>query len=274
MNNILIATDFSEPSINAATYAVQLAKHTGAKVTFIYVYPMPVVATDMPVVLTSYDELDNDSMATLKKTADEISAKCNYTPATDCLVSPGFLLESLTDVVREKNFDLIVMGITGAGALSERLIGSSATVVIRHLRCSTLVIPLSARFQPIHTIVFATDFEKIEHSSAIAQIKNLCTSFQSKLKIVNVIAPHQLLNYDKTVSGMLLDKIFDTIPHSIHLPEGDVVDGINKVIDEQNADLLIMIPRKHALFADILSERHTKKMAFHTHIPLLTIHEE
>jgi len=180
----------------------------------------------------------------------------------------------MKETVKEKNIDLIILGITGAGALSERLIGSNATVIIKHINCTTLVVPALANFKPITTIAFATDFDKVEHSTAIAEIKNICKTFNSKLRIINVIHPHQILGVDKTVSGLRLDIIFEGIDHSIHLPEGDLVTAINKVVDEQKVDLLVMIPRKHAVFADMLTERHTKKMAFHTHVPLLTIHEQ
>ncbi len=273
MKNILVPTDFSEPSKNATVYAVELAKHTNAKVTFLHVYPMPTVATEMPVLLSSYDEIEHDSLNLLKKLAEALRTKLNYTSPIECLTGPGYLLETVKDVVKEKGIDLIIMGITGGGAVTEKLIGSNATVIIKNVKCSTLVVPSEAKFNPINTIVFATDFENIEHSSAIKEIKNLCELLNSKLRIVNVIHPHQILNYDKSVSGMLLDSIFENIDHSIHLPEGELADGINKVIDEHKADLLIMIPRKHIAFADMIHERHTKKMAFHTHIPLLTIQD-
>ncbi len=274
MKNIIVPTDFSDPSINAASYAIQLAKQTGGKVTFIHVYPMPTVATEMPVLLSSFDEVEHSSMSFLKEMAHTLRTKFNYEPTIECLVAPGFLLETLKDAVKERNIDLIIMGITGAGALSERLIGSNATVTIKHINCTTLVVPAQAHFKPITTIAFATDFDKVEHSIAITEIKNICNTFNSKLRIINVIHPHQILAVDKAVSGLRLDIIFEGIDHSIHLPEGDLVTAINKVVDEQKADLLVMIPRKHAIFADMLTERHTKKMAFHTHVPLLTIHDQ
>ena len=274
MNNILVPIDFSEPARNAATYALEFAKQTSAKVTFLHVYPMPTVATEMPVLLSSYDEIEHDSLNLLKQMAEELRSKLNYTSPIECLVGPGYLLETVKEVVKEKSIDLIIMGITGAGAITERLIGSNATVIIKHVNCSTLVVPTEAAFKPIHTIAFATDFENIENSTAVKEIKNICETFNSKLRIVNVVHPHQVLSYDKSLSGMLLDSIFDKTDHSIHLPEGDLADGINKVVDEQKADLLVMIPRKHAIFSEIITERHTKKMAFHTHIPLLTIHED
>ncbi len=274
MKNILVPIDFSDPSKNAAEYAIELAKHTDGKITFLHVYPMPTVATEMPVLLSSYDEIEHDSLNLLKNLAEELRAKLNYKPAIECLTGPGYLLETTKDIVKEKAIDLIVMGITGGGVVTEKLIGSNATVIIKNLNCSTIVVPLGASFKQLATIAFATDFENIENSTAIKEIKTVCETFNSKLRIVNVIHPHQILSYDKSLSGMILDGIFEKIDHSIHLPEGELADGINKVIDEQKADILIMIPRRHVVFSEMIAERHTKKMAFHTHIPLLTIHEK
>lgn len=274
MKNILVPTDFSEPAKNAAVYAIELAKRTDAKITFLHVYPMPTVATEMPVLLTSYDEVEHNSLNLLKQLAEELRANLNYTPAIECLTGPGYVLETIKDIVAEKKIDLIVMGITGGGAVTEKFIGSNATIIIKNVHCATLVVPMEAKFKTIKTIAFATDFENIENSTAINEIKNLCELFNSHLRIINVVHPHQILSYDKTLSGMQLDGIFEKIDHSIHLPEGELADGINKVIDDHKADLLIMIPRKHIVFSEIISERHTKRMAFHAHIPLLAIHEK
>ena len=274
MKNILVPIDFSEQSKNAASYAIQLAKATDAKVTFLHVYPMPTVATEMPVLLTSYDEIEHDSLNLLKKMAEELRSKLNYTLPIECLVGPGYLLETVKEMVSDKKIDLIVMGITGAGAVTEKFIGSNATVIIKHVKCSVVVVPLEAKYKSIKTIVFATDLAKIENSPAITEIKNLCETFNSSLNIVNIFHANETMSYEKSLSGKLLDSIFEKINHSIHMPEGELVDGINKIIDEQKADLLVMIPRKHIIFADMINERHTKKMAFHTHIPLLAIHDK
>jgi hypothetical protein len=33
------------------------------------------------------------------------------------------------------------------------------------------------------------------------------------------------------------------------------------------------MPRKHSLLSSLFHESNTKKMAFHTHIPVLTLHD-
>ena len=51
----------------------------------------------------------------------------------------------------------------------------------------------------------------------------------------------------------------------------NVVDGVNECIDKFGSDLVALIPQKHSFFERLISEPSTKKMAFHTHVPLLTI---
>jgi nucleotide-binding universal stress UspA family protein len=41
-NNIVLATDFSDSSINAYNYARHLAQHFGATLTVVHVYDMPI----------------------------------------------------------------------------------------------------------------------------------------------------------------------------------------------------------------------------------------
>ncbi len=61
----------------------------------------------------------------------------------------------------------------------------------------------------------------------------------------------------------------------IHLENNDdFIEGINHFVDEYSIDLIITIPRKHKIFEGLFKERHTKKLAFHSHVPLMYIHQE
>jgi hypothetical protein len=43
--------------------------------------------------------------------------------------------------------------------------------------------------------------------------------------------------------------------------------------DKIQADLILTVPRKHGLFEGLFRRSRTAKLAFHTHIPMLAIHE-
>jgi nucleotide-binding universal stress UspA family protein len=274
MKTILIPTDFSDASKDAVEYGVYLSKQTNAKLILLHVYHIPVVTSDAPVILPNYDDLEKDCTASLKEFESGLREQLHYTNSIECICRPGFLVDEMTDIVEEKKIDLIIMGITGGGQLSELLVGSNSITVVKNTSCPTIILPMGSKYKPVKTMVFACDMEKMEDIQALNQIKTFVELFDCKLMILNVLQPSEKPNFDKAVAGVKLSTIFEKINYSMHFLEGaDLVDSINKFIDDNNADMLIMLPKKHNFFSTIFRESNTKKMAFHSHIPLLAIHD-
>jgi nucleotide-binding universal stress UspA family protein len=271
MKTILIATDFSESASNAADYAVKLAKQYNFNIILLYVFHIPVVATEAPVVVMSMDELEKINMSSLKEYEKQLRAKHQLNSAIECIVRPGFVNDEISEIVKERSVDLVVMGITGAGKFKELLIGSNTTKVVRNIDCPTLIVPENASYNGINTIAFACDFEETKEQT-LHQLKSFIEIANSKLLVLNVVDPSKEIQ-DEKLSGIKLD-IFENVAHSIHFQEdGDLVHAINKFIDENKVDILIMIPHKHNVFERIFNQSNTKKMVFHSHVPILAIHD-
>ena len=59
-----------------------------------------------------------------------------------------------------------------------------------------------------------------------------------------------------------------------HLLKGEAfTDIINQFATENNTDLIIVISKKHGLFEGIFKRSHIKQLAFHSHIPVMTVHD-
>ncbi|MGQ0828006.1 MAG: universal stress protein [Bacteroidota bacterium] len=275
MKTILIPTDFSETAKNAADYAIEFAKHINALVVLLHVFHIPIATTEAPVIIPSYDDLEKDNLFNLKEFEQELRGKHGLIAPIECIVKPGFIIDEIRETIKEKNIDLVVMGITGVNKLAELLIGSNTIGVIKGVKCPTLIIPKNAKFKPIKTIAFACDFEEVKDESALKKMKTFVKELGARLLILNVVDPvEEKVTTEKAVSGVRLVNMFDDINHSLHFPEDDdPVHAINEFIELHNVDLLVMVPHKHNIFSRIFREGTTKKMAFHTHIPLLAIHD-
>jgi nucleotide-binding universal stress UspA family protein len=274
MKTILIPTDFSDPSKNAVEYGVRLAKEKNASLILLHVFHIPVVATDDPVLMPSFDELEDDNMEFLKEFENELKVKYAFTNPIESISKPGFLVDEIAELVKEKNLDLIVMGITDAGKLSELLISSNSIGVIKRISCPTIIVPSKAVYRPVDTIVFACDIEKTENTAAIEKVKEFAQLFNARLMVFNMVETNEDMEREKAIFNERFEVLFKNIPHSVHFTEGnDLIRSINNFIDSNNADLLIMVPKKHTFFSQLFHESSTKRMAFHSHIPLLAIHE-
>lgn len=274
MKNILVPTDFSDSSKAAASYAIELAKTVNAKITFFHVYHIPMITSEAAIVMPTYENLEKDSLGALHKFDSDLKAAHSFAGETNCVVKPGFLIDEMKEYISENNIDLVIMGINGVGKMAEILMGSNATIAIHSINCPILVVPNDSVFKKITNIVFACDLIKVKETPAMDRIKNWARTFNAHLHILNIVAPDEKPNAKKAIAGIQLESIFENIDHSLFFPENDdITYAINDFVDKHNVDLVIMIPKRHNILESIFHASNTKKMAFHTHIPLLTIHD-
>ena len=275
MKTILVPTDFSTTAQNAAEYAIGLAKHIDAQVIFLHVFDVPVVVTDIPVVINDYEEFEQIKKQQLENYEHKLIAKHGKDLIISSILRPGFINNEIQDVIKEKKVDLIVMGITGAGKVPELLIGSNVSRVIQSVDCPIITIHDDVKFHTIKKIAFACDYDDIEESQALDKLIEFVKLLKAKLQLINIINPVEKPNYKKELSGALLEHIFDKVNHTVSFSKNeDITEGINNFVDQHGTDMLVMLPKKHSFFSRLFNEPNTKKMAFHTHVPLLTIHNQ
>ena len=53
----------------------------------------------------------------------------------------------------------------------------------------------------------------------------------------------------------------------------DFQDAVNAFTEDNEIDLIITIPRKHSFLGNLFKSSNTKKMAYHSHVPVVAIHE-
>ncbi len=110
---------------------------------------------------------------------------------------------------------------------------------------------------------------------AVLPIKNILDATRASLYVVNVYESKKEITAEKSVQQELLNSLLKEYNPSFQYENNEhFIDGINHFVEANNIDLIITIPRKHKLFEGLFTERHTKKLAFHSHVPLMYIHQE
>ncbi|CAN5549883.1 universal stress protein [soil metagenome] len=276
MKTILIPTDFSPNSENATDYAMEMNKKINAKIVLFHSYFIPVYGTDMPVEVLNDAEIREASLKTLEKLKEKAKLKFkNSDFVFDVLTSEGIIADEIAAAVEKEKIDLVVMGTKGAHGLKEVLIGTNTASVVGKVNCMVLAIPEEAKFKEIKKIVFATnyaenDFENIEavidfakHYNAEVIMLHISEGDLSRSFEFNSIEHfEQRIKEDTNYEGI-----------SFKLFEGkNVEEGISLYLEEINADMIAMTNRHRNLFQRLFDRSLTKKMAYHTHIPLMTFH--
>ena len=274
MKIILVPTDYSETANNALRYAVELAIFSHAKITLLHAYHVPVQTTEIPIVLVSPQELEMENMERIKQLEKEIISKTSGKVKIVSIVRAGFATDEIRNVAQETHADLIVMGIAGAGKVAQALIGSNTTSVMKKTQIPVLVIPKEARYREIKKIVLACNYNEPVDMAAINKIKAFVKLFNVKLLVVDLEKPVATPIYENAIAGETLEKAFNNIEHVLFYSSSeDIAEGINAFVGDHNCDWLAMVPHKRSVLGEFFHKSNTKKMAFHTHIPLLSIHE-
>ncbi len=273
MNPILVATDFSAIADNAVKYAVELAKIMNTSITLFHVFHIPVMASDSPLVLPiSINELEKDSLDLLKNLrTDIINTTTNL--QVDIETQGGFANDEIIKMSKRSTYELIVMGIMGRGK-SSPLFGSTATSVAVNATTPVLIIPLETSFKKPEKIVFAFDFQEIKEPRHMNILLTLAKFFDAKVHVLNIVEKIRKEHIEQTLAGMQVDDILYNTRHTISTQTNeDTIQGIEDYLKKNESELLVMIKRRHGFFDWLLHNSHTRKMAFHTSIPLLILHD-
>nr|WP_295868619.1 universal stress protein [uncultured Chitinophaga sp.] len=277
MKTILVPTDFSDTAYNAATYALAMAPQLNVDRIVLYhayelIVPIPDVPTAIPMV--NPDDLRIASQEGLDKMQKELTQLAGAGVSIVTRADNTLLAATIDDVVKQEEAALIIMGITGGSKVEEILVGSNTIDVVKHTSCPVLIVPGKATFKGITKIVFACDLRQVADTTPIAPLKKLLAAFHAELHVINIDHESRHFSTDTPFETLMLDTLLEDYKPEYHFVDNpDVVQGITEFAESIQADLILTIPKKHGLFERIFKRSNTAKLAYQTHIPLLTIHE-
>lgn len=275
MKKFLVPTDFSDTAKNAARYAVQLARDVkNASVILYNVFDGVTTGEEGTDVYSDEEAKNNLAIATLKTQKAELES-LNAGVDIAILAHEGDLIDNLEKLVHHQAIDLIIMGINGATKLEEIFIGSTTLSVINHRVAPVLVIPPDNVYREIDNVVFASDFKDVDDTTPVSELRKFLGMLNAKVHVVNVDVDHYVeLTEAYQQEKAKLNKILEGFnPEYAFVRMYDFVDSINTFAEDRQADIIITVPRRHSFLEGIFKTSHTKKLAYHTHIPLLALPE-
>lgn len=146
LKNILVATDFSEPSVVAMAYGRDLARSYGATLHVLHVVE-DVMLRYSPELGFATPDLQRDLEAAAQRdldatiTDDDRSALKIAAAVQTGVSVPG----GITEYATANSVDLIIVGTHGRGAVKQFLLGSAAERVVRTAPCPVLTVRAKER---------------------------------------------------------------------------------------------------------------------------------
>ena len=268
MKQIIVPIDFSDTSVNAAKYAIELAKNiSGAHITLYHVYSNISFST-----LTSKDENSRQmvSEAELKALRTKIESGFD---SISCVAEPGSFVETIAEYALGNHANLVIMGITGSSKISHVFMGTNTLNVIRNISCPVMIIPPNASYTGLKKVVFTSDFKDVARTTPFASITKILDIFKPHLDILNVDSEHfvELTDEFKLEKGAMQDKLAAYNPEFSFLRAYDFIDGISSFVESRNIDAIITVPRKHNFLSQLFVTSNTKKLAYHSSVPIIAI---
>ncbi|WP_018617223.1 universal stress protein [Segetibacter koreensis] len=282
MNTILVPTDYSASAKNAALYAIHLASQLKAQKIILYnaFQPPPVITenTAMPTAtapffdIESLRDMSSTGMTHFKKS---IEGFCPSELKLEQLTEFAALDTNINNLCKKTGADLIIMGITGTSKIEEVLIGSTALSVVKNTKTPVIVVPAEVTFTPIENVMLACDFTKVAETTPVQPIKNILDATKAALYVVNIYSSDKEITSVKSYEQELLHSLLREYNPNFHFEyKEDFITGINDCVEEKNINLIITIPKKHGFLEGLFKERHIKKLAFHSHVPVMYVHQE
>jgi Universal stress protein UspA and related nucleotide-binding proteins len=269
MKTLLVPTDFSPAGRNATDYAAALARHFSAKLVLFHAYMVPTPVSEVPYAMATVEDLQQQHEADIRKEANYLFEK--YGIQAEWLVRIGVASDEVRELCREKNADLVIMGMKGAGGL-EKIIGSTTISIIRKLHTPVLVVPGDARYSPITDIVYASDFSYNTSVQLFRPLLAIAKQYGAKIHILNITKSPEKMADVEIAGKQHTEHIFEGLDHDyVAIISDHVTKSISDYVHQKPAQLLAMVAHKHTFFERIFSRDHTKAMAYDTHIPLLIL---
>lgn len=266
MKKILVPVDFSDASINALEYALEIAKRNQSSITLLHVCSPPYADPAIDAISTS------QFLQSILENANEQIDKLitNYASAT-IAISKHVLVGSLTSFMQEEEgVDLIVMGTTGASDTINKYIGSNTLSVINSSSIPLIVVPKQLKYQ-VSKVIYATQLE-FEEFDSINRAMQFCNHLNASMDFIHIETDGELdIVSDSAIIAKMKEKFGEHI--LIHFyNHNNVIKGLNEFIDEHHYDLLIVAHRDRNFITRFIDPGNTKSIALYSHAPVLFFH--
>ena len=274
LKKILVPVDFTPCSTNALKYAAKLAKKAEASLLLVHTYDIPATYGEVmssAVIGDLAKGVEVGIEESFKEMVNQVPELEEVDYETKIKLSP--LAHTVESMCQEEGISLVVVGTRGAHGIKEFIVGSNTYTIVKETSRPVLVIPENGGDFDIRKIALASDYKKVD-LEVLLPLKWLVQAFGAELHILHV-SEKKALSIDEADEAKKFELLFKDVQHHYHLiVNSDVEKGLESYNEEHQLDMLALVPRKHSLVDRVFGGSESKKLIFHTNIPLLAMPQE
>jgi len=243
MKRILVPTDFSDASLPAYKFAVDLAAKTGAEIFVMHAIALPLLQeTTFGIQPLPFDaELRNQQEG---KAAMAFERLLRAYPAKGILhfhAVEGDVVPGIRSLIEEIHPDLVVIGTHGAHPLDDFFAGSTAGRTARLSSVPVVAVPTAISLESIKNIVLPNALE-LDQGDLMKHVAELQGIFHAKLHILLINTPLHFHSDEQARQELERFASYYSLSNYTlncrnHPQESN---GIMAFMDEIGADMLVM----------------------------------
>jgi nucleotide-binding universal stress UspA family protein len=281
LKNILFGTDFSQAAEAAAPIAIQIARRHGAKVYGVHVNRFDDYTVAAPNAWAAMAE------AAEKETKEDAGRLNEQLQGIEheVVIGEGNLWEVLSNLIREKEIDLVVVGTRGRTGFGKTLLGSVAEQILRQSPCPVLTVgphvnPWSDEYVKMREILYATDLATDAPVAAPYAI-SLAQENQAHLVLLHVIedpkagdlvnSPEVVDLKERKLQQLVTEQAGLWCEPNYIVEQGPAAEKILDVAKRRPTDLIVLGARPAKGLATHLNIATVHKVVSHATCPVLTV---
>ena len=277
---ILLPTDFSENSINAIKYALDMYKHDVCQFYVLNAISMPNHSIDTINMLqfdkNSFEKKKEEIEQKLTTLLEDIIQEKNHVAnhIFETISSFDEPLEAIKKAIEDYDIGIVLMGTKGETESQSIVYGSLAIQVMEKSRnCPVLVVPVSANYNELNEIVFATSYKTHFKKSYLSYLSDLAEKSSASIRVLH-IADEDKLSKEQHRQKNMLNEYFEGVVHTFHsMKNVDKEKAIDHFIKERGCDLIAFINKKHSFFDSLFRRPLVKTISYQTEVPILVMHD-
>ncbi len=260
MLHVIVPIDFSPSSFNAAHYAAGMYKGNSG-ITLI-LYHFYTAGEDTTIAIEFLQSLKEELMEQVNSVETILESGDNF-------------IDSLAAFAHVKAAYMIIMGLTGKTPMAQRFSGTNTLRMTEKGICPVLIVPDNASYNGVSNALITSELKLVEETPCLLTVKRVLKHIKPSLHILNVDPQHyiSLTEEIKEESDRMANLLGEFNPEFYFMRLYDFHESVNEFVSEKNIDLIIISPKYHVFFERLFKTLHTKKLIYHTRVPVLTVHE-
>jgi hypothetical protein len=274
MATIILCTDFSATSRNAASYVCSLAKDRSQsedlRFLLLHLYDLPTSYSGESLALTTIPHEMQYAEQSLEEQWEWLRKQYPQL-LIERKLAIGNLHHGLLTQIEEVDPSLIVIG---AGGHYRELLSWDKEIlqVIRELPVPVLVIPKHVSFAPLKQVAFSCNLKTVNERMPFDMIRGLIRFTGAELHVV-IVTPSEETKGTLEKNQLVQQELKEVNPQYHILHEKEVVEAIGHFVKEQHIDLLLVTPRRHGIWEGLFNKDYAKKLVRLEALPILALRE-